>query len=538
MGCAGGTSKSNHDDATNTDSEDESPTHEALFDRARVLALITGSSYYLDAVSGNDTTGDGSSEHPWQTLEKAQSIVKDGDGVFLRDGNYGAFQEDTAGRSDWVVYLNDEGHVPVMTNISSRFDTSRDVYLVFYGIHIAPAWVDPAGDAAWQAEHPGSTDPQYAQSEGGTYVKTASPVNALHSDHLMFINCEMLGTNKHLTSYGINLSFCNDVVVSQCQIQRVSRGIVYQNGARIQVLHNHIHDITSTFIGSGAYCSEVLIEGNNGHDSTWSMTDDWCPRSQGHTYHASFVSIRSSDVSIRGNIFHNGGTSSTFMLYDDPDCPAAYQHILIENNLVYDPQNQTGLRLYRLGDDVVIRNNILVGRQRYDGPPGPVQYGTVFALSGVADGYDGSGLSVYNNIFVGMAAFGRWFDAIHEGNNIFWSVLTTPDDVWTFLSQSELVNGSKVLTSRDGIAPDYFTAGFFNGELDFSWTAEGTDPQVPHGHGKILDYTYAEGGEAVGFGDPEHQPADSLGTLDGSGLLRDDGNARDQDHHSAGCYEP
>ncbi|MBF0572824.1 MAG: right-handed parallel beta-helix repeat-containing protein [Desulfamplus sp.] len=516
----------------------DNPSPQNLSDRDFVLAMIKGNTYYLDAEYGDDATGQGTSALPWKTLAKAQSVVRSGDGVFLRNGNYGSYVENTTGRTDWVVYINDEGHTPLISNISSRFNSSRSVYLAFYGIKIAPSWVDPAGNTEWQAAHLGSTDPQYEQSALNTYMKSASPVNALYSDHLMFINCEMEGTNKHLTTYGINLNYCSDVLIKGCHIHRVVRGITYQNGSRIKVLYNHIHNITSTFIGSGAYSSDLLIEGNNCYDSNWSKTEDWCPRALNQNYHASFVSIRSSDVTIRNNIFHDGGTSSTFMLYDDPNCPDAYHNILIENNLVYDPQNQTGLRLYRVGSNIVVRNNILVGRQRYDAQPGPLQYGTAFSLSGVASGYDGSGLSVYNNIFVGMASFGEWFGNVRQGGNIFWSALTTPGGVWSFLAQTDFMNGSKVLTSRNGVAPDYFTNGFFNGELDFSWRSEGTELVIPHGHGKIIDFTYAEGSEAINFGDATNQPTDSLGTLNALGFIIKNGHLRSDSNHSAGCYEP
>ncbi|MCU0857580.1 MAG: right-handed parallel beta-helix repeat-containing protein [Pontiellaceae bacterium] len=510
----------------------DKPAVAELSDRQQVLSLITSSKYYLDAVAGSDTEGDGSSAHPWQTLQKAQSVAVGGDGIFLRNGNYGTYTETTSGRTAWVVYINDEGHAPVIAGISSRFDTPRDVYLVFYGIKIMPDWVDPAGDAAWQAAHPGSTDPQYPNSTSKTYKKTASVIDGLNSNYLRIINCEIAGTNKHLTPYGFNSSGCNDVLVKGCHIHRVSRGIQYIGAARVSVLYNHIHNITSSFIVSGGNCSDVLIEGNNAYDSNWTITEDWCPRIE--YYHASFIAIRSSNVTIRGNIFHNGATSSTIMIYDDDGDPAVYHNITIENNLLYDPENATGLRINRVGTNIAVRNNILVGRQRPNTQPGPQQYSQVFSLESIADGYDGSGLSVYNNIFAGQASFLTWFTNVHEGGNIYWSLVTTPGN---YLTQADVTSGSKVITSQVGTAPDYFTNGFFNGVLDFSWT-EDPAPPVPHGHGKVIDYTYAAGSEARNFGDATHQPADSLGSIDSAGFIFDNGRTRDPTHHSAGCYEP
>ena len=39
------------------------------------------------------------------------------------------------------------------------------------------------------------------------------------------------------------------------------------------------------------------------------------------------------------------------------DCE--YSHVLIENNLLHDINNTYPLRIYRMGEDVVVRNNLL-----------------------------------------------------------------------------------------------------------------------------------------------------------------------------------
>lgn len=515
------------------------PESDVPSSRREILAMITGQAYYLDAQNGDDLSGDGSADLPWQTLAKVQSVAISGDGVFLRDGSYGAYVENSSGRSGYIIYINEEGHQPVISHIRSRFTTARDVYLLFYGIKIAPDWVDPAGDSAWQDSHPGSTDPHYADSQSGTYVKTANAVDTQYSNHLRFINCEVRGTNRHLTIYGFYVWYCQELVIKNCHLHTLSRGINYQHSSDVKILYNHIHGINSTFIQSGFDCSWVRIEGNHCYDSNWSPTEDWCPRAPGHTYHASYISIRSGGLKIRNNIFHDGGTSATFMLYaQQTDCPDVYNDILIENNLIYDPQTRNGLRLFRIGRNIVVCNNILVGRLRYDAPDGPQQYGTVFNLESVADGYDASGLSVYNNIFVGMAGFGRWFDNINEGGNIYWSALTTPapNYNWVFLNQDNLPNASKVLSWQNGMTPDYFNDRFFRDQPDFSWTDENG---VPHGHGQVIDYRHAAGSEAINFGLTAFQTADSLGTIDPlSGFIQQDGQSRNSQQHSAGCYEP
>jgi hypothetical protein len=44
--------------------------------------------YYVDAVNGNDASGDGSGDHPWKTIGKAAAIAQAGDTVKIRSGTY------------------------------------------------------------------------------------------------------------------------------------------------------------------------------------------------------------------------------------------------------------------------------------------------------------------------------------------------------------------------------------------------------------------------------------------------------------------
>lgn len=47
-----------------------------------------GNTYYVDAASGNDATGNGSTGSPWKTITKAASIAAAGDTVKIRSGTY------------------------------------------------------------------------------------------------------------------------------------------------------------------------------------------------------------------------------------------------------------------------------------------------------------------------------------------------------------------------------------------------------------------------------------------------------------------
>ncbi|MBW2458947.1 MAG: hypothetical protein JRI68_30895, partial [Deltaproteobacteria bacterium] len=104
--------------------------------------VIEGTTFYLDAVDGLDSN-DGSTDQPWQTLAHAQATLQDGDGVLLRDGDYGAFEHDGTVHGDWVTYRADDGHSPVLTTISVDNTDPADAYLRFCGLTVQHPEPDP-----------------------------------------------------------------------------------------------------------------------------------------------------------------------------------------------------------------------------------------------------------------------------------------------------------------------------------------------------------------------------------------------------------
>jgi PKD repeat protein len=67
--------------------------------------------YYVDGNSGNNSTGGGSSEKPWKTLEKARSTVKPGDEVRIRTATYKEALNLTVANVTWKA---DAGHKPII----------------------------------------------------------------------------------------------------------------------------------------------------------------------------------------------------------------------------------------------------------------------------------------------------------------------------------------------------------------------------------------------------------------------------------------
>jgi len=101
----------------------------AISETATLTVNTAGNSstYHLDAVNGNDTTGDGSQAKPFKTFDKAMSVVASGDTVLMHNGDYGNL---IAGRAsaesyslavalftNWVTFRAAPGETPHATTI-------------------------------------------------------------------------------------------------------------------------------------------------------------------------------------------------------------------------------------------------------------------------------------------------------------------------------------------------------------------------------------------------------------------------------------
>lgn len=493
--------------------------HSQNITRESLLNNVSGTIYYLDANNGDDDWGNGSESNPWKTLVKAQRMAVENDAVILKDGEYGRFTDNTDNpKNDFVLWINEEGNSPVFTSILSYNQQLVQSFNRFYGIKIAPEWVDPASSG-----NPGSNDPQYPDSEGGTYAKTAIPFECHNASKIELINCELVGTNKHLTVYGARISGSNDVLIERCHIHLVNRGVTIVGSNNISIRYNHINEHSASCIQLGsANNSDILIEGNHGHDSNFELTDDYCPRAQYHTYHASAVAIRGDNITVRGNIFHDGYTSSGLMTYSQGGTEES-ENITIENNLLYDIHAIAGvLRIFGLANNFIVRNNTFIGKIR-DINDGRYKYRTAFSVEEVAPGYANPRIKLYNNIMLGTSAYSDEY--VEENNNIFWSLKVNKewkDDIYL----ASLNSSSKVITSTFNNIPDYFFNDFFS-----------TVPVLDERHGQTLDFTLSDNSEAINFGNVSFQTEKGLGSLNSEGFIQSNGYERNSDHHSAGCYE-
>ena len=458
--------------------------------------------YYLDAVSGNDTTGDGSTVLPYKTIAKILTVMGSGDTVILRDGNYGLFsQVNPAARTDWITFKADNGHVPVFSGLSLDNTVLTAVYLRFDGITFS------------------------ATSLYGTVLDYAKYVEIL--------NCKYnSATHKYDVDSAVNTNNSENILIYYCDMTEASRCITVSSTSNMTFSRNHGHGLSgSSGINYGGGNTNFIIEKNNVYDSnfdTWDVDPNspYDPSdSSGHP-HSSAVAIRSNDLWLRGNVFHDIGSSSGIYFYM-PDVAGGeeiYSNIIIENNLAYDIQSPYVLFLNNIGTNIVIKNNTLVGHLRDDTTNATYKLRQAMVTPTLATGHDGSGLSIYNNIFVGVLTLPS--PAV-TANNIIWSYALS--GTTTFLSTPPDAN-SVILTYQSGNYPiEYWTGNFFLGisvESDFSEL-----------HGLTYDFNLHADSEAVNLGDTVTQSGLSLGQIDALGFIQDDGVTRGVSNHCAGAYE-
>ena len=513
---------------------------------------VQAAEYYLDAVNGNDTNS-GISSLPWKTIAKAQSVVQSGDTVIIRTGNYGAFSENlTNNRTGWIIYKAAPGHTPVFTKIAITAASSKDAYLEFDGINIQhPNWTPASGDDgdyhASDAGAPGHffeiTNVNYVQLLNGKYegyyqwISLCADIT--NANNVTIRHCEMTNFNGG----AVDIRYCSNLLVDNCYIHKMVNG----SGLRIQgtatdvvFQNNHLnYENTDTYAKSDPYFPHQHDESDPNWDG---VTQSWLHNGSG-------ICIRSSNITVRKNIVR-GLFPQGLMFYANSG--VTYQNMIVENNLFYD----TGrVALYDCGDNIIVRNNNFIGLIRADGT-GTYDIlqrygsGSYFGVAS-AVGYDGSGIKIYNNILIHVWGISSSSPMTEDYNLI-----------WVFPSGGNYLQKSKgehtfIAVWRNDATPyalrgypNYFEdTGFKSSTPEYNYSVGGIQPFFVNpgfyfgtagyyrDSGKIWDYHLADGSPGINFGDPNSQPSDSLGNLYSDGFIRNDGPARDVNHHSVGCYE-
>jgi len=530
--------------------------------------MANAATYYLDA--GVAISGDGTSwATAFKTIAHAQAALNaepnngSGNIVEVNTGDYSSYTETNKTRTDWLIYKAAAGKTPVLEKIYIQNSTQQNTYLKFEGFEVQAPSSTPIDDGAdWKS---------------GDRMLTLYKAN-----YVNISDCNFVGCNKYLTT-GQDVRYCDNFTYYHNRQQKTRNGILVLGSLNPIISYNYISEMSD---GSGISiqtgCPNAVVSYNHVFGMYTDVNDDYFPHNLADTksedYHpGSLMSIRSSPITIRNNIVHDGG-SQLLMFYDDS---GPYSDVLMENNLFYsggfsdgnNPTYYTGrVSFYKLAPSaahpIVIRNNTFVGRvdesritlaylsSRYYGC-------TVYCYNSYTPHYDGTGLTVVNNILVGpwssvTSGVNNYcsglphpdvYPNMTEGYNIAWS--RSPAVGGSYLNNTiafwytgkyhgypcyfEDLGGSTPDTQEYDYSLDGVTQFFVAGGTHFGPAGNYAD-RISDRAG-LLDFRLAVGSPAIGSGYHLNQPSDSLGTIEPNGFIKDDGPARDASHHSIGCYE-
>jgi hypothetical protein len=500
--------------------------------------------YYVRSTGGDDDLNDGLSyEAAFQTLDHVVSVAVSGDTVYL-EGTFDEYNEiQTGNRTDWITYISYNSESPAVINgLSIANAANYNCYLRFDNI-------------------------DFACNNDSNITSTNIPVHniweAVDANYIEMRNCEI---HEYLNEYfhmDKAVRFTGDYVLFyKCHVHASQSGI-WGIGDNYTIAQCYIHN-TAGGPPVTLYGTNWIVEDCNLNDSNWDA-EHLCAIHTGVTYnyvegsdasaagydgtgnnedydgltvgcayirdyteltlnpHNSGIAVWNGSGIIRRNIIHDCGNTSGLRFY--PNLVDHFDDILIENCLIYDTHNQIyPVTLEDCGDNIVFRNNTVVGSLR--NPSGityarNLMYGAVnFAL---ADGYDGSGIYYYNNVLVGHTS--GWVSEINTKNNILWSVTGYPSS----LTDNIIVCDPTALAADFPNQIAYFDTNFFNGITDYS-------VDFAFEHKQIKDFTLDALSPAIGYGDTDYQPGDSLGSILDY-YIQVNGNARNLNNHDAGCYQ-
>ncbi|MFZ2303932.1 MAG: right-handed parallel beta-helix repeat-containing protein, partial [Minisyncoccia bacterium] len=496
--------------------------------------------YYVDATAGSDANNGLTSGTAWKSLSKALSSAPAGSIVFVAGGDYGALQETVpVGRTSYLTIRATPGASPRLSKINIDYVAKSPAFLRVVGFTIKNYDYDPNNGQlvniadATDIELLNNTISSDSTRGSGYAIASLTPGNPSTIDGIGMNNTERVTIKSNCVSgvlRGIQLAGSTNISLFRNYISpQAGTGIQYlSNNVNVLIEDNHIRGMIFT-----PYCNFVATPYVLANcDPATTPLDPNAILDP----HASVISIRSNDVTIRNNIMHGMGSSSGIMFYlpDAAGGRSDYSNITIEGNLLYDITNTSVLRFYGVADNLIVRNNMVVSQYSTGtcatGAPISVTndarylYSSALTVSSLATGKNGSGLSIANNVFVGASFMGGSLPT--EKNNIFWSY--SPSGA--IFSASSLSGTSKVVTSAYlgcGVHSPYFDTGFF-----------ATTPNFIPKHGLLYNYRLAPTSQAVGFGDTSSQLLRKLGAPDANNFFINSAGNRSATEHSAGPYEP
>lgn len=346
--------------------------------------------FHLDAVNGNDQTGDGSASAPYRTVAKVRPFLTTGDTVLFHDGNYGNIELRYQPFPGWVTLMAAPGASPIIQKLvvdggghpnrvvwNGRFNMNYHLRIIGFSIFDG---VDIGG-----ANH--------VRVERCT-IRRSIPLN---------------GSVTAIERSGVKIRACRSIVIEDCEITESPTGI----GARgndLILRNNHIHHLSHDGIHLSG-CDQVLVEGNTIHNLDDGAGDtnppDWNRHCDGM-----HITMESGDypidanagITIRGNTIYH--CESMGIMYQNWSERLHFNRNFVVENNVFGPAGGYLLHFKDTCLGFVFRNNsfLTIPNDSYQG-----LYRTLtcsdyrIALPTYASS---TGVEIFNNIFPNIT--GDW----------------------------------------------------------------------------------------------------------------------------------
>jgi hypothetical protein len=386
---------------------------------------VSGTHYYVDANTGSDTNP-GTSEAPFQTLPYALTQVTGGDGIYLRDGDYGDLSFGAEANApidtvfdDWVTTTADNGHSPVLGRVELGIWNRNGYKLPFTQVGNSDLWLRIDGvTISNQLAIYGS---RHVDVRNCT-IQTEAELTALTASG----SCVDVMNGQYVSLYDNDISHCGtgvaamttDFVMAGNEIHNISHdGLKIYGGYRWVVENNAIHDLDD-----GLSDTDPDPDNRNNH----------CDCIHMHTiiHEGGYSDDRwaggGGDVVIRANLFCHAEAMD--MMVNQNDWDGIWGDFTIENNL-FGPSGGMLVILASSFTNLTVRHNTVLFA------PGDVWtsfFGRTMASDGLADPsslsyflqiwHNGPEVQVYNNILAGTNVSEQ--DTQDEGvvtNNLFIS---------------------------------------------------------------------------------------------------------------------
>lgn len=343
--------------------------------------------FYVNAATGSDSAGDGSSGSPYKTWAKVKTKVAALDVVYFATGDYGDLVEGTGPSNvfpNWVTLQSAPGN-------RARFGSIR---------------VGANGGAYFPSDRNGSFDAYLRFKE----LDILNGVEIYGARKVEVVDCRIeregpwAGSAEDIEKVAVNIRGAVDTTVSGCEITRTGVAVAAA-GRRISILGNHIHDITHDGIRAIGL-EDSLVANNRIHGLDDGVTDAEATWSRHCDAIQIFISgtptaeqlIANSNVTFRGNIIYDiesqGVQFNNYFRFAD----IHNNNITFENN-IFGPTGAIAFNNADPCDGLIIRNNTFItGTRTYTSPNNQSHRVITCSNSILRIGDDSTNIHVYNNI--------------------------------------------------------------------------------------------------------------------------------------------